>query len=92
MADRQVTCVTTEGPKSDCTCITHIGRFSDLGGRITRAEGVRRIKEAIDRFYVIDPSDSSRVWVKVARRGNLEYLRTQPNDTERDNLLSLPAC
>ncbi len=89
--DRQVTCITTSGPKDDCTCITHIGRWGDIG-RITTQEGVRRIEDGTDTFWVRDPADGSRVNVHVAQRGGRKYLRTDPNDTPRDNLLKLPQC
>ena len=89
--DRQVTCITTSGDKNDCTCITHIGRWSDIG-RITKEEGVRQIENGIDTFWVRDPADGSRANVRVAERGGRKYLRTEPNDMPRDNLLKLPAC
>lgn len=89
--DRQITCITTSGPKSDCTCITHVGRWTDIG-RITTQDAVRRIENRIDTFWVQDRADGSRVNVHVAQRGDRKYLRTNPNDTPRDNLLSLPEC
>jgi hypothetical protein len=91
MADRQVVCITTQGLKIDCRCITHIGRWGDVG-RITREEGIRRIVSKSDTFWVKDPVDGSRAVVRVAHRGRTKYLRTEATDTERDNLLKLPAC
>ena len=89
--DRRVTCITTSGPKDDCTCITHIGKWDDIG-RITTQEVVRRIEERIDSFWVRDPADGSRADVRVAQRNGRKYLRTEANDTPRDNLLKLPDC
>lgn len=89
--DRQVNCITTSGPKDDCTCITHIGRWSDIS-RITTQEGIRRIESGTDTFWVRDPADGSRANVRVAHREGRKYLRTEANDTPRDNLLKLPEC
>jgi hypothetical protein len=91
MADRQVVCITTTGLKIDCRCITHIGRWGDIG-RITRDEIIRRIESKSDTFWVKHPADGSRVDVRIAHRGATKYLRTESNDTERDNLLKLPEC
>ena len=89
--DRQVTCITTSGPKDDCTCITHIGRWSDLG-KITTQEGVSRIENRTDTFWVRDSADGSGANVRAAERNGRKYLRTEANDTPRDNLLKLPDC
>ena len=90
---RQVTCTRKSNPPTgDCTYIIAIGRFPELGGVISRETAIQMIDRDPTAFYVVDPADRSRVYVKVARRGNLRYLRTASNDTPRDNLLQLPSC
>ena len=36
--------------------------------------------------------NKSRLNIKVAVRGDLRYLRTRDDDSDRDNLLMLPEC
>ena len=43
-----------------------------------------------EKFFVLDSADGSEVIVNTAERDDKKYIRTAPNDTPNDNLLSLP--
>jgi len=88
--DRIVHCIRKgDAPHIYCTCITHIGFGLEI---VTREEAIRRIDAGIDTFWVEDPVNRSRVNIKVALRGDLRYLRTRDDVSDRDNLLMLPEC
>ena len=88
--DRIVYCVRKgDAPHNDCTCITHIGCGLEV---ISRLEAIRRIDAGIETYWVEDQIDRSRIKIKVAVRGDLRYLRTRDNDSDRDNLLMLREC
>jgi hypothetical protein len=68
--------------------ITHLG--SDTY-RFTRAEVVRRISGGLNGFYVFDGTNVAYLEV-VNDPYTGPYVRTRPDQTVRDNLLSLPPC
>lgn len=82
----QITQIKRDGPKTDCTCITHVKTTSYVIFSVP--EVLARLSN--DRFYVIDPKDGSKVYVVSAERNGRRYIRTKPNDTPDDNLLKLP--
>ena len=88
--DRRVHCVRIgDAPHIYCTCITHIGCDLEI---ISREEVIRRIDAGIETYWAEDPVNKSRLNIKVAVRGDLRYLRTRDDDSDRDNLLMLPEC
>ena len=88
--DRRVHCVRIgDAPHIYCTCITNIGCDLEI---ISREEVIRRIDAGIETYWVEDPVNKSRLNIKVAVRGDLRYLRTRDDDSDRDNLLMLPEC
>jgi hypothetical protein len=44
-----------------------------------------------DEFWTVDQKGNS-VWIIVAKRNGREYIKTQSDDLEPNNLLALPVC
>jgi hypothetical protein len=60
--------------------------------KLTEAEAIDGIKSGKWSFYVSRPrGDTVRVIVAISRYGN-EYLKTEADGEEPNNLLSLPEC
>lgn len=87
MADVRVTCIILSGSERRLEHITHLG---GNGWCWTREQVIQSIETGTNTFYVMDSS---------GRRANLivvntqpKYVRTTPDGTVTDNLLSLPPC
>jgi Protein of unknown function (DUF3892) len=88
----QVTCITKPHPHSPLEHITHIGGRNPQGGYfyITREAAIAGIESGQWSFHVkVGRYD---VPVVVATRNGVKYLKTRPDGTTRDNLLSLNQC
>lgn len=82
---------------TEITCIVPDG--SDPGDRIDRVGGpgwtkdedtvIGEIEEGREYFVEVD---SARVTVLVSERDGCKYLRTDPDETAENNLLTLPTC
>jgi acetylornithine deacetylase/succinyl-diaminopimelate desuccinylase-like protein len=88
MAD-QVTCIVKgDGTRySDCRCITEIRTGT---GRYSRSAANAKVSREPGSLYV--QAAGSRVNVIPAEREGVKYVRTVPNDTTADNLLSVREC
>lgn len=92
-----VTCIVKPDPHDRFSRITHVGLRPDPGsvlsqGVLTPAEDViRRIKLKTDEFWTVLPN-GRKVRVIVGHRGLSEYLKTEIDNTESNNLLSLDQC
>lgn len=73
--------------------ITHIGGFNSDGKRwkITQKEAIEGVKSKTWSFYVIHDNRTVAVIIAISQYGN-EYLKTEADRTEINNLLSLPEC
>jgi hypothetical protein len=82
----EITCIVPDGSDPD-------GRIDEVGGAgWTKDEDtVIREIENEGREYFVDV-DGARVDVVVSERDGHKYLRTDPDKTARNNLLSLPEC
>lgn len=89
---REVVCASKDpnGP-NDCRCITRIG-YDTVGITVTRTpEEVHEDIEQKGRTYYVE-HNGSRTELAAAERGGTKYVRTEPNDTEDDNLLQIGGC
>jgi hypothetical protein len=55
-------------------------------------EIVKLIESRKNRFYVLDHEAQEKVYVTVAEKRNLKYIRTEAHDTPDDKLLSVGDC
>lgn len=85
----EIVCITTNGPRNDCQCITSVK--SSAGAIHSVPEVIRKIQNS-DTFFVRDPKDNSTVTVLPVPEFSPRYIRTRANDTSDDNLLQLPEC
>ncbi len=95
MAGRfQITCITKPTHNSPVEHITHVGGYADRPWKLT-VEDVIRLIESRDSdhldFYVKVGNAQADVYV-VSPQGRRKYIKTQPDSTKKDNLLSLPEC
>lgn len=94
MASYQVVCITKPDVNSTNEHITEIGyKESALRPKviISVEDAIKRIDGNSYEFYVSTPQGTA--YVKVERpAGRRAYIRTVPDRTQKDNLLSLPQC
>jgi len=84
----QITCINKDDRYNPYERITHVGGYS---WKITQRDAIRRIESGIDSYYVSVNGRSVPVIVAVSRYGN-KYLKTEADNDEPNNLLSLPEC
>lgn len=85
----EVICIEAEGERNDCTCITHIviknqQRYS--------VDGILYWLKKGYEFYVLNPKEQSKVFVRAAEKDGKKYIRTIDKDSSEDLLLKLPQC
>jgi hypothetical protein len=88
----QVTCITKPHHMSPLEHITHVGGLNQNGGSwyYTREEVADMIDSGQYQFHVIVGRYNVPVTTYV--RNGVKFLRTVPDQTTRDNLLSLNEC
>lgn len=63
------------------------------GGRVAKAEAIRRIRARLDSYYTLANGQVAEVEVvDRCERCGTDYLRTDKDDTIHNNLLELPDC
>lgn len=91
-SNAQIMCINKSNRLSAHERITHVGGLAN-GERwkITQPEAIAHIKSGTWKFYT--SVNGKSVWVIVARSalGN-EYLKTENDGDQPNNLLSLPEC
>jgi hypothetical protein len=94
MASYQVICITKPHPTSSHEHITHIGYYESLSRPriiITVEDAIRRIDHNKWEFYV--SAQQGTAYVEVVRLPNRRpFIKTIPDRTQKDNLLTLPQC
>lgn len=87
----QITCINKADRLNPHERITHIGGSSGSGWKLTQEDAIGRIKRREWDFFV--SVNGKSVWVVVATsRYGHEYLKTEADADEPNNLLSLPEC
>lgn len=91
--DVRVQCINKRDRTSAHERIGHIGGVNGDGSRwrLAEAEAIRDIKAQKYSFYVERPP-GQRVRVVIATRLGHEYLKTQADGEQPDNLLALGEC
>ena len=90
---KKVTCINKPDRNSRYDAIQRLGGVKADGARwgCTRQECVDYIKSGNYQFYV--EVGSHRVYLIVQKSASgLDYVRTDPDQDTKDNLLSLPEC
>jgi hypothetical protein len=83
---RQILCILTISR----THHEHITQVGGAWGTISREECARQIHSGQETYYVV--GGRYRADVEAYQRGGIWYIKTQPDATTKDNLLSLPDC
>jgi hypothetical protein len=88
MQQHQIVAIRKPNRYSELEHITHV-KYD--GSVRSREEVIRHIKAQTDSFYV--KVGQTIAWVEVVEPyGRNSYIRTKPDGTGKDNLLSLPEC
>ena len=89
----QVGCINKTDRTSPHERIRNIGGVNPNGTRwkLPEADAIQGIKEGKWSFYVERPR-GQRVRVIIATRLGREYLKTEADGEQPDNLLALPEC
>jgi hypothetical protein len=88
----RITCITKPHPQSPLEHITNVGgtRASGTSFYITREECARDIDNRREPYYVQVGRDT--VAVETYTMHGQRFIKTKPDQTQKDNLLSLPPC
>jgi len=92
MASNLVTCITKPHPHSPREHITHVGGLNAQGAYwyLTREQVADMIDSGKALFHVkVGTYDAA---VRTYMVNGVKYIRTAPDDTTKDNLLSLNQC
>jgi Protein of unknown function (DUF3892) len=84
---RQIACINKKDRYSASERITHVG---GTWGKIPESEAINHIRLGIYTYHV--KVGGVDVPVEVDYREGVPYLKTKPDWTKRNNLLSLPEC
>lgn len=95
MAGRfQIKCINKPNRESSVEYITHVGGFGTSQWKLAVEEVIRRIESRgadHEDFFVKVGNNEANVFV-VSPAGRRKHIRTEPDSTKVDNLLSLPEC
>jgi Protein of unknown function (DUF3892) len=92
MAGRfQITCITKPNRQSSVEHITHVGGYGSNQWKLDVETVIARIEGRLENFFVRVGHYETDVIV-MSPIGRRKYIRTEPDLTKIDNLLSLPEC
>jgi hypothetical protein len=93
MAGRfQIKCINKPDRNSPVEHITHVGGFITSQWKLTVEDVMRRIETQGESFFVKVGNAEANVAVVQATPQRRKHIRTTPDATQKDNLLSLPEC
>lgn len=84
---KQITCINKNDRESKYERITHVG---GTGWKLTQQAAITNIENGSESYYV--SQGGKEVDVVVATRNGVKYLKTEADDSEPNNLLSLKEC
>ena len=89
----QITCISKPDRFSSHEAITHVGgmRTNGTGFNITRQQRADDIRSGSESYFV----QVGRYRIDVTAyqgSGGIWFIKTEPDETRKDNLLSLPEC
>ena len=87
----EITCINKPDRQSLVEHITHVGGYGAGQWKLPVEEVIRRIEGRIEGFFVRVGVNEADVFV-VSPTGRRKHIRTNPDLTKLDNLLSLPVC
>lgn len=87
----QITCITKPNRQSSVEHITHVGGFGSTQWKLEVDTVIHRIENGLENFFVRVGYNEANVIV-MSPIGRRKYIRTEPDLTKVDNLLSLPEC
>ncbi|MDP2104232.1 MAG: DUF3892 domain-containing protein [Candidatus Gracilibacteria bacterium] len=89
----EIKCINKEHRNNPYERITHIGGVNSSGGnwKITQRQAIDHINSGKYKFFVNVGGDRVNVIVAKSRFGN-EYIKTENDGDEPNNLLFLPEC
>jgi hypothetical protein len=87
----EIACVNKPDRQSLVEHITHVGGYGAGEWKLPVEEVIRRIEGRIEGFYVRVGVNEVDVFV-VSPIGQRKHIRTTPDLTKLDNLMSLPDC
>ena len=88
----QIKCINKPNRNSPVEHITHVGGFGTSAWKLTVPDVIQRIESEREEFYVKVGINESKVIVIQATATKRKHIRTVPDQTKVDNLLSLPEC
>lgn len=89
----QIMCINKVDRPNPYERITHVGGVANTRWKLTQEDAIDKIERGEWSFFVALPNSTKSVWVEVATsRFGHKYLRTEGDDDNRNNLLSLPEC
>jgi Protein of unknown function (DUF3892) len=92
MAGRfQITCITKPNRQSTVEHITQVGGYGSKQWKLDVETVIARIEGGLENFFVRVGQNEADVIV-ISPTGRRKYIRTEPDLTKVDNLLSLPEC
>jgi hypothetical protein len=65
-------------------------RSSTYSDETTRAEMYTFVKNNKEQAYAISRNDDTYAFLEAVDNGHVQYVKTMPDSTKSDNLLSLP--
>lgn len=89
----QISCINKSDRQNPHERIINVGGVNGNGSRwrLSQPDAIARIKSGENSFYVTRNGSTVEVIVAVSRYGN-EYLKTEADGEQPNNLLSLPEC